>query len=172
MDAEQVAPLMQAANMTPRQTQRRGQNQPRQAPSLYGPKDAASDAPANLTLEYAGKAEKARIISIGYNFGEDIDAGARLKSNLTKRYGSPLARYPLSNDAEMLIWERIAPKQSRDFGPLMTISLTTGESGHIRLSQFTRGSTLKASPVKGQMHGAPNAIVHSPAGALINGPSN
>ncbi|MEE9346733.1 MAG: hypothetical protein V3U82_00965 [Robiginitomaculum sp.] len=157
MDAGAIAPLMEAAKMAPHKSVRRTQVSNTLTPSQYMQIGQDPASASHLKIDYAGPKAAARIIAIDYAFGEDIDAGARLKANLTQRYGKALARYRLSDRSEMLVWERVAPKQSRDFGPLMTIALTTGENGRLNLSQFVRNPSLKIARLKS----------HAPAQSLL-----
>lgn len=92
-----------------------------------------------------------QIVSIHYAPASEDD-GLALEKRLRTQFGAPLARYSLENETQLFVWERPAPVQSREFGPLMNISLRTGKSPKLSINQFNRpagaGGVTPAAPRK------------------------
>lgn len=103
---------------------------------------------------------------IGLNYAPvRADDGIALEKKLRAKFGKPLVGYALGNDSHLYVWEQPAPEQSRDFGALLTVSLETGETPVLKISQFSRPAALSgtvAAPVR-------RAAGRKPAGAAKEG---
>ena len=86
-----------------------------------------------------------RIVGLRYEPARKDD-GVALEARLISEFGAPQAVYTLEGDERLYAWERPAPEQSRDFGPLMSISLQTGDAPSLTINQFSRsGFAVPAS---------------------------
>lgn len=130
-----------------------------------------------LSLKLGAPEDKtgpARIVSIHYApMGRD--AGLALEKRLRGQFGAPAARYAMENESHLYVWERPAPVQSREFGPLMSVSLKTGETPKLSMSQFSRPaafatSSAEAAPKRAAP--AKRARSTSRAPSLRSGPVN
>ena len=76
---------------------------------------------------------------IGLNYTSSIaDDAIVLERKLRTKFGKPLASFKLTGESHLYVWEQPAPKQSRDFGPLLSVSLKTGDAPALKISQFSR----------------------------------
>ena len=105
---------------------------------------------------------------IGLNYAPARpDEAIALERKLRAKLGKPLANFSLAGDSRLYVWERPAPQQSRDFGPLMSVSLETGDSPALKINQFSRADIVagvKKQPSR--FAAAPKRGARAPAAAF------
>lgn len=82
-------------------------------------------------------ARAGRVVGIDYEPAR-ADDGLALEARLKTKFGGPAVTYDLQGESRLYVWERPAPAQTKDFGPLLTVSLTTGDAPSLTMSQFSR----------------------------------
>lgn len=143
------------------------------APLRYALRDEGA-----LTLEFTPSIQDPKVQSIDYQMSNDPDLAARIERQIMTQFGAPASVYRLAGEQSLKVWEIVAPEQSKDFGPLISIALTTYDadqspSARLVLSQFNRplitqtdtGASVQAAP-------AVTAIGSRPAARRGFGPSD